>query len=163
MTTGCLQGRHWSRLGVSIIRVASCIFTSALTSQFVWLPCLGYRTLRQSTWVALSRCIPFFNGNLFNGVSFFIGELAVGEARLMRMLDDNMVVDGSVVGGSGCRWFSDDEWMKLGGNRPPGDNPLLFSISGTGSVGAEWMGAWCMKSKTTVQLCNASGVCQEPG
>ena len=24
-------------------------------------------------------------------------------------------------------------WMKLGGNRPPGDNPLLFSISGTGS------------------------------
>ena len=23
--------------------------------------------------------------------------------------------------------------MKLGGNRPPGDNPLLFSISGTGS------------------------------
>ena len=23
-------------------------------------------------------------------------------------------------------------WMKLGGNRPPGDNPLLFSISGTG-------------------------------
>ena len=24
-------------------------------------------------------------------------------------------------------------WMKLGGNRPPGDNPLLFAISGTGS------------------------------
>ena len=24
--------------------------------------------------------------------------------------------------------------MKLGGNRPPGDNPLLFSISGTGSL-----------------------------
>ena len=24
-------------------------------------------------------------------------------------------------------------WMKLGGNLPPGDNPLLFSISGTGS------------------------------
>ena len=24
-------------------------------------------------------------------------------------------------------------WMKLGGNRPPGDNPLLFSTSGTGS------------------------------
>ena len=24
-------------------------------------------------------------------------------------------------------------WMKLGGNRPPGDNPPLFSISGTGS------------------------------
>ena len=24
-------------------------------------------------------------------------------------------------------------WKKLGGNRPPGDNPLLFSISGTGS------------------------------
>ena len=24
-------------------------------------------------------------------------------------------------------------WMKLGGNRPPGDNPLFFSISGTGS------------------------------
>ena len=24
-------------------------------------------------------------------------------------------------------------WMKLGGNRPPGDNPLLFPISGTGS------------------------------
>ena len=23
--------------------------------------------------------------------------------------------------------------MKLGGNRPPGDNPILFSISGTGS------------------------------
>ena len=23
--------------------------------------------------------------------------------------------------------------MKLGGNRPPGDNPLLFSTSGTGS------------------------------
>ena len=23
--------------------------------------------------------------------------------------------------------------MKLGGNRPPGDNPLLFAISGTGS------------------------------
>ena len=25
-------------------------------------------------------------------------------------------------------------WMKLGGTRPPGDNPLLLSISGTGSV-----------------------------
>ena len=24
-------------------------------------------------------------------------------------------------------------WMKPGGNRPPGDNPLLFSISGMGS------------------------------
>ena len=24
-------------------------------------------------------------------------------------------------------------WMKLGGNRPPGDNPLLFPISGAGS------------------------------
>ena len=25
-------------------------------------------------------------------------------------------------------------WMKPGGNRPPGDNPLFFSISGTGSL-----------------------------
>ena len=25
-------------------------------------------------------------------------------------------------------------WRKLGGNRPPGDNPLLVSLSGTGSL-----------------------------
>ena len=28
-------------------------------------------------------------------------------------------------------------WMKLGGNRPPGDNPLLLSISGTGFLYAQ--------------------------
>ena len=35
-------------------------------------------------------------------------------------------------------------WMKLGGHRPPGDNPLLFSISGTGSLISGWtyQGLW---------------------
>ena len=36
-------------------------------------------------------------------------------------------------------------WMKLGGNRPPGDNPLLFSISGTGSF-------ICQKDKETALI-----------
>ena len=31
------------------------------------------------------------------------------------------------------RWPMITWWMKLGGNLPPGDNPLLFWISGTGS------------------------------
>ena len=33
-------------------------------------------------------------------------------------------------------------WMKLGGNRPPGDNPLLFSTSGTGSYN-DIEKTWC--------------------
>ena len=32
--------------------------------------------------------------------------------------------------------------MKLGGNRPPGDNPLVFSISGTGSFTCHCMASF---------------------
>ena len=33
-------------------------------------------------------------------------------------------------------------WMKLGGNRPPGDNPLLFSISGTAPPRIDRLPEW---------------------
>ena len=39
-------------------------------------------------------------------------------------------------------------WMKPGGNRPPRDNPLLFSISGTGS----WEGSLLVYQNSTCSL-----------
>ena len=46
-----------------------------------------------------------------------------------------LVEETGVPGGNHRPTASDDYLMNetIGGNRPPGDNPLLFSISGTGS------------------------------
>ena len=38
--------------------------------------------------------------------------------------------------------------MKLGGNRPPGDNPLLFSTSGTGSTDSPQVTVYSSQGRT---------------